>query len=254
MSDRVLFNGKCYSPFLIENGMKREGLNSFVAEKVFDFADKDGDGVLNGEEYNRAVCAKGYYPGQNYPQFDEDVFKDIDTNGDGILSKAEMEEYVKIEIKNKQLTEEFKEQNAEISHHDKKGSFAIGAMGAGAALFSAYYAQHPLPSSEQFAEFGIKVKRPKLLDFYNKGSGILTKLGIGVGLALAAAGITDILMANRNETKRKKLITEYSDKMYAVVEENPKSEYAKKCYKEFADYSADQADESRFAPKYIWEN
>ena len=254
MSDRVLFNGKCYAPFYLENGMKREGLNSIVAEKVFDFADKDGDGVLNGEEYNRAVCAKGYYPGQNYPKFDDDVFKDIDTNGDGILSEAEMEEYVKIEIKNKQLTEEFKEQNAKISHHDKKGSFLIGAMGAGVAFLSANFAKQPLRSSKQFAEFGIKVKHPKLLDFFNKGSGILTKTGIGVGLLLAAAGITDIFMANRNEAKRKKLITEYSDKMYAVVEENPNSEYAKKCYKEFEDYSATQADESRFAPKYIWEN
>lgn len=254
MSDRVLFNGSCYSPFLIQNGMKREELKSFVAEKVFDFADKDGDGVLNSEEYNRAVCAYGYYPGQNYPQFDDDVFKDIDTNYDGILSEEEMEEYVNIEIKNKQLTEEFKEQNSKISHHDKKGSFIIGALGIGAAVLSAYNAKHPLPSSKQFAEHGIKVKRPKLLDFYNKGSGILTKIGIGIGALLATASITDLLIANRNESKRKKLITEYSDKMYTLVTENPESEYAKKCYQDFEDYSATQADESRFAPKYLWEN
>ena len=81
----------------------------------------------------------------------------------------------------------------------------------------------------------------------------LSKGVILLGSLIALAGIGDIIMANRSESKRKKLMIEYSDKMYGVVKENPDNKYARKCYDELEEYFNIQADESRFVPKHLWD-
>ena len=243
MTEKVLHNGSCYAPFLIKVGMKREETYDEEEQKVFDFADKDGDGVLNGDEYNRAVCCSGIYPGcekQSDNPYYEEKFNNIDTNKDGKISKEELEEYIKVETKHRLLSNEFDARYDKIPHHDRNGSIILGALSLGAAAMSTYSVKNKMPSSEELMkhpEYGIKkLMFPKLHDIVNNGINKFAKFGIGAGLLVSALCIGDIVMGNISESKRKELKIEYSDKMYAIVEENPQSEYAKKCYKEQEDY------------------
>lgn len=249
MTEKVLHNGSCYAPFLIKVGMKREETHGKEEQKVFDFADKDGDGVLNGDEYNRAVCCGGIYPGSekqsNNPYYEE-KFNNIDTNKDGKISKEELEEYIKIETKHSLLTNEFDALYNKIPSHDRNVSTILGTLGLGTAAIGAYSVKNKMPSSEELMkhpEYGVKkLMFPKLHDIVNNGMNKVAKFSIGAGLLVTALCIGDIVMGNISESKRKELRIEYSDKMYAIVEENPQSEYARKCYNEQENYFTELSD------------
>ena len=254
MAEKVLYNGSCYAPFLIKVGMKREETYDKEEQKVFDFADKDGNGILNCEEYNRAVCCSGIYPGfekqSNSPDYEE-KFNNIDTNKNGKISQEELEEYIKVETKKRLIQKDFETQNDNLAYHDKTSSFILSALGIGAICFGKYAAGQKLPSANKCAELGIKLRFPKLHDIFNSCGTKLSKLGVAAGLLIAAAGICDTVMANNIESKRKKLMIESSDKMYAIIEENPQSEYAKKCYKEQEDYFANLSDRTEVSLESI---
>ena len=243
MTEKILYNGKAYAPFLIENGMKRDSLTREEELKVFDYADENGDRILNGNEFNKAICASGHYPGEKNTDrsyYNKEEWNKFDKNQDGEITKEELDEYVNLEVKYELIKEEFSRKNSEIQHHDKESSLLLGGLGLATSVIAKICKNESkkLLPAKTLAENGIQLKHPKFYEFLrtSKVHKYLDNFGIVFGLVVSCLAITDIIMGNNNEKKRNILKHEYSEKMYNIVEENPNSERAKQLYQDFGNY------------------
>ncbi|MBB4964386.1 EF-hand domain-containing protein [Saccharothrix violaceirubra] len=67
---------------------EKKGLVMATARSIFDAVDEDGDGRVTAAEYNQLIQA---WTGR--AAFTDDVFRLLDLNGDGTLSKAEFQRH-----------------------------------------------------------------------------------------------------------------------------------------------------------------
>lgn len=242
MDTRVSGNEQifCYDQF--KEGTKREECAREDLIKVFDFADVDGDGILKGEEVTRAYNTNGHYPGEKisdqYMVNNDMVNTYYDKDGNGEISKEELEERMEIQNKYSQLMREYKEKRREVYYGSQpyEGDIALGVLGTFAAYVGKnipkWGEKYRMPSSQQYAKAGIVLKNPKYHNFINslacgKPAKIFGKFMLGFGLLGAAVGISDFVLGKISDYKLEKVKNEYSNKFNKLAEEYPNNDYAK---------------------------
>ena len=233
--EKTIFGGSCIANgYSIAVGMTREEMQEKYeceeANKLFDFADSDGDGTLTSHEYNRFACCNGLYPGvkkDDIASYSNQAFEDADINNDNKISLEEANAYTEKNVEFELMKQDYRYKNDAIPYRDKGGDILLVGLAvtlAGLAPSLANSTKKYLATrfdysrvSKAFIKWDKFIRNP----MYLKGEKIFIKMATCFAILGCGMALTDLKMAREEDKQRQELKNEYTDKVSDFINNNP---------------------------------